>query len=89
MEIRRWSGTLAQAREAVSRGEWTAAIVLLEGCTDDEVRSAEGLETRALAAYGSGDFEGAVGAWEDLHALHLGNGEHLPRRGRPRWSRCT
>ncbi|MDO8365033.1 MAG: hypothetical protein Q7V88_19240 [Actinomycetota bacterium] len=36
---------------------------------------AEGLELRARAAYGAGDFEASVSAWEDLHALLLAEGD--------------
>ena len=36
---------------------------------------AEHLELRAQAAYGNGEFEASVSAWEDLHALLVGQGD--------------
>ena len=60
----------------MARGEWGAALEALDrdgiGSTD-----AEALELRAQAAYGAGDLEGAVGAWEDLHARQAAAGDRL------------
>lgn len=61
---------LAEARAAVGRGEWQVALDLLSGVEGDEAR-AGALELRANAAYGAGDFEGAVNAWEELHSFFL------------------
>ena len=69
------TGTLAQARDAVSQGDWRAALELLEAADRDEAGSPEGLETLATAAYGIGDLEAAVSAWEDLHALYARRGD--------------
>ena len=43
----------------------------LESLEGDQGSSSEGLELRAQAAYGAGDLEGCVDAWEALHALQL------------------
>ena len=59
---------LAEAHAAVERGAWQLALdVLADGGPDGG--GAEGLELRAQAAYGNGEFEAAVSAWEDLHSL--------------------
>jgi hypothetical protein len=59
---------LAGVSEAADRGEWQLALDLLDACGTEQA-SAAGLELRARALYGAGDFEGSVAAWEDLHAL--------------------
>ncbi|MGK2928011.1 MAG: hypothetical protein ACSLFO_00365 [Acidimicrobiales bacterium] len=67
-------GTALDARAAVERGEWMAALELLDDDTVD-FEVAERLELRAQAAYGAGEFEAAVSAWEDLHGHHVRAGE--------------
>lgn len=62
--------TMAQAREALAAGDFTAALAAL--ATEDGPGS---LELRAQACYGSGAYEDAVGAWEQLHARHRAAGE--------------
>jgi hypothetical protein len=64
---------LADARRSASEGRWRAALDLL--AADDASSSAECLELRAEAAYGAGDFEVCVQAWEDLHSLQVSLGE--------------
>jgi len=70
------SGTdpLDELRAAVERGDWQLALDLLAdgGC---EANSAECLELRARAAYGNGDFEASVSAWEDLYSLLVNEGD--------------
>jgi tetratricopeptide (TPR) repeat protein len=66
---------LAAVSEAAGRGEWQRALDLLDGC-GHEMSSAAGLELRAQASYGAGDFEGSVSAWEALHTLRVE--EHDP-----------
>jgi hypothetical protein len=61
---------LAAARVAVERGEWVEALDLI-AASGPSATSAQGLELRAQAEYGSGGFEASVSAWEDLHALLL------------------
>jgi hypothetical protein len=65
---------LAQARAALARGDWQVALDLANGLGSD---SAEVLELRAQAAYGNGDLEASVTAWEDLHALSLVAGDEV------------
>jgi tetratricopeptide (TPR) repeat protein len=60
--------TILAARAAVDRGDWQTALDALAGPVGS---SAEGLELKAQAAYGAGDLEGCVDAWETLHALQL------------------
>ena len=69
-------GPLDEARAAVDRRDWQLALELLAG-GGSEVSGAEGLELRARAAYGNGDFEAAVSAWEDLHALFVAAGDDV------------
>jgi len=53
---------------------WTEALTLIDtaGRTGWTPHL---LEQRALATYGAGDFEGAVGAWEDHHRLLIDLGD--------------
>lgn len=67
---------LAKSRTAVERGEWQVALDLLDAL-GSEAATAAGLELRALAAYGTGDFEGSVGAWEQVHSLLRREGDHV------------
>ncbi|WP_277452135.1 hypothetical protein [Janibacter sp. DB-40] len=54
---------------ALAHGEWARALTLLDAATGPEGQVA--LELRAQAAYGAGDLEGCVGAWERLYAVRL------------------
>ncbi len=55
------SQLLDAARAAVEAGAWADAV--------------EALELRAQAAYGNGDFEAAITAWESLHGHHATHGD--------------
>lgn len=70
------SDSLMGIRAATERGDWQEALDLLEACGSDATTAA-GLELRAQAAYGNGDFEASVKAWEDLHSLFLGADDHV------------
>ena len=70
-------GRLAEVTAAVDSGEWAVALDLLREA-DPGSLAAEGIELRARALYGVGDFEGSIAAWEDLHALHVAD-DDLPR----------
>ncbi|MDW3216901.1 MAG: hypothetical protein R8G01_23120 [Ilumatobacteraceae bacterium] len=59
---------LHQARRCVERGEWDDALEALAAVEPEPSTVTDLLELRALAEYGSGGFEAAVGAWEDLHS---------------------
>ncbi|MGH9137389.1 MAG: hypothetical protein ACRD0G_10135 [Acidimicrobiales bacterium] len=76
--IRQMNGPdpLDAPRAAVERGHWQQALDLLADCGAG-AKSAPGLELRAAAAYGNGEFEAAVTAWEDLHALLLTTGDEV------------
>ena len=63
---------LARAQAALERGDWQDALDLVAGA-----ESAEALELRAQAAYGNGDLEGAIEAWEDLYARTLAAGDEI------------
>jgi tetratricopeptide (TPR) repeat protein len=62
-------------RQAISERRWADALALLDD--DTAAGSAIGLELRAQAAYGGGDPEASVDAWEDLYELHLADGEEI------------
>lgn len=67
---------LAEPRAALERGDWQRAVELLadQGLVEG---SPEGLELRAQAAYGNGDFESSISAWEDLYSVHLANDDPI------------
>ncbi len=67
---------LAQARAALERGDWQDALDLLDPA-GAEAGEPEALELRAQAAYGNGDLEGSVAAWEELYALSLSREEDV------------
>jgi tetratricopeptide (TPR) repeat protein len=59
---------LGEVAAAVERGAWQEALDLLDADAP-AAQTAAGWELRARAAYGSGQFEACVSAWEELHAL--------------------
>ena len=65
---------LAEAHAAVERGAWQLALDVLAD-HGPVAGGAEGLELRAQAAYGIGEFEASVAAWEDLYSLHVAEGD--------------
>lgn len=67
---------LRDAAEAVADAEWDGALRLLDEA-ELASSSAAGLELRAIAAYGAGDPEGSIAAWEDLYALHVAGGDAM------------
>ena len=69
-------GCLDAVHVAVGRGDWQHALELLDARAP-EAASAAGLELRARAAYGNGDLEDAVAAWEGLYALRLAEGDEI------------
>jgi hypothetical protein len=70
------SGRLEEARDAATQGQWRRVLDLLAPGGAD-ARSAAGLELRAQASYGAGDFDDAVSAWEALHALRVAEGDSV------------
>lgn len=65
---------LDRAREAIERGDWQLAVDLLGDATSEAV-TADSLELLAQAAYGNGDFEASVSAWEDLYSFLVKGGD--------------
>lgn len=61
------------AREAVESGDWARGLELVSGAAFDADPAA--LEIRAQAAYGAGELEAAVAAWESVHGLRLAVGQ--------------
>ena len=71
------SDPFATVRDAIADRQWDTALQLLDAA-GPVGRSAAALELRAEAAYGGGDPEGSVTAWEDLYKLHLVAGDDVP-----------
>jgi len=67
-------GDLTAANEAYRQADWAATLRLLDAA-EPGGESAEGLELRAMAAYGNGDYEASVAAWERLSERHAADGE--------------
>lgn len=68
--------TLQAARAALDRGDWHEVLTLLSGPVDESDRSTA-LELSAQAAYGAGEFEDAVAAWEQLVAYERSRGDAI------------
>ena len=66
---------LASVEQALASADWSGALDLLDASPEAAARPA-GLELRARAAYGAGDLEGSIGAWESLYRLHLTERHH-------------
>lgn len=64
---------LTSIEQALASADWSGAIDLLDASPAVAARPA-GLELRARAAYGAGDLEGSIGAWESLYRLHMTEG---------------
>lgn len=64
-----------RAQTAMDRGDWQGALELLESTEGDRPLSSGELELLARAAYGSGDLEGAIEAWERLHTRATADGD--------------
>ena len=62
------------AREAIAHGDWRRALACIAELPSDDP---EALELRASAAYGNGDFEDSIEAWEGLYALRLSQGDDV------------
>ncbi len=69
------SDPLAPVRAAVAGGEWEHALALLGRLGPEHAHGAEALEMRAQAAYGNGELEACISAWEELHARSLEDGD--------------
>ena len=67
------SDCLDEARAAAEGGAWHAALDVLAS-NPAAGSCGPGLELRAQASYGTGDFDGAVSAWEGLYTLRISEG---------------
>ena len=65
---------LDEVRTAIDAGEWRRALDLLDAL-GEAGRCPAGYELRAAAAYGDGQFEACVAAWEELHTRALSAGD--------------
>ncbi len=70
------SDPFSNVRDAIADRRWATALQLLDAAGPTG-RSAAALELRAEAAYGGGDPEASVAAWEDLYAMHLAAGDDV------------
>lgn len=61
------TGRWAEIEAAIERGRWAEALELIDHEPAD--RSPAELELLAQAAYGNGDFEASITAWEAQHSL--------------------
>lgn len=65
---------LASVRAALDAHDWSGAATVLADIDPDQV---EACELRARAAYGSGDLEGCLTAWEHQHRLLVASGDNV------------
>ena len=63
--------------EALAAGAWDEALETLRARDRQRALSSAELQQLAHAAYGAGDLEGAIAAWEQLHARGVATGDHL------------
>jgi hypothetical protein len=70
----------AEIEAAIAQGRWADALALLDA-EADAGRSPALLELRAQAAYGNGDYEASIAAWEALHGV-LCEADDLPGAAR-------
>ncbi len=63
--------SLEAAYAAVARGDCDHALTLLDALDLPVAAAAEALELRARAAYGAGDLEATLSAWEAIHDVRL------------------
>lgn len=71
------TSVIALARQAVDRGDWGEALEQLSGAGPGVRQGPEGLSLRGAAAYGAGDLEGSVTAFEELFAGQLERDDHI------------
>ncbi|MBK9179452.1 MAG: hypothetical protein IPM45_07700 [Acidimicrobiales bacterium] len=68
------TGHGAQVAAAIERRQWSEALELLEAA-GDAAKTPAMLELRSQAAYGHGDFEASIAAWEEQHTLLRESGD--------------
>lgn len=64
-------------RRAIDRRDWRDAVQHLSTADVDRGHHPELIRLRGVAAYGAGNLEGAVGAFEELYAWHLERDEPI------------
>src|SRR5829696_8612456 len=60
---------------ALARGDWSAALGRLRGVRRRRALTSDELDQLGRAAYGAGEFEAAVTAWEDRYTCCLRQGD--------------
>ncbi len=65
----------ADAAAALARGEWAAALDLLRSEQSRRPLAADDLGLLGRAAYGAGEFEAALSAWEQQYAVCCGRAD--------------
>ncbi|MEX1178262.1 MAG: hypothetical protein WEB09_07355 [Nitriliruptor sp.] len=73
--------TVDRARDDIGRGDWSGAFTLLTHEQTERDLTLLELDLLARAAYGAGEFEASLTAWEQLHAACVASGDHLAGAG--------
>ena len=64
-----------RAIAAIDLGHWREALDLLRAAEHERALSDDEVELLAQAAYGAGEFEAAISAWELLHTRYTASGD--------------
>lgn len=70
-------GTVDRARTAIDRGAWQEAFDLLRSLGSERSLSPSELDLLGQAAYGAGELEAAISAWEQAHRALAGSGDDV------------
>lgn len=70
-------GMVARASAAIDRGAWQEAFDLLRSLGSGRSLSPSELDLFAQAAYGAGEFEAAITAWEQTHRAMADSGDYV------------
>ncbi len=79
--MRTREAAIEQGRAAASRGEWQQAYRLLLEADDHETLAGDDLVLLATAAYGAGDLDGTIQAWERAYTRSLRAGDRASAVG--------
>ncbi|MFW6091825.1 MAG: transcriptional regulator, partial [Actinomycetota bacterium] len=71
------AGTVDRARTAIDRGSWQEAFDLLLSLGSERSLSPPELDLFGQAAYGAGEFEAAITAWEQAHRALADSGDDV------------
>ncbi|HVM40338.1 MAG TPA: transcriptional regulator [Acidimicrobiia bacterium] len=69
------------ASAAVAEGDWDGAIAAIRSIEPDRPLTPGELDVLARASYGAGDLEGAIAAYEEMHARCVATGDRLAAAG--------